>query len=80
MKRIFTMILLTFWTVGSLFAQNNSEFISQSVPQMDTPGGKYNISVTFKNTGTTTWKTSTLHRLGTQDPQDNTIWIKITRQ
>jgi hypothetical protein len=79
MKRIFTLILWSFSTIGSLFAQNNSEFISQSVPQTVTPGGKYNISVTFKNTGTTTWKTSTLHRLGTQDPQDNTIWIKTTR-
>lgn len=79
MKRFFTFILLSFWTVGSLFAQNNSEFISQLVPQTVTPGGKYNISVTFKNTGTTTWKSSTLYRLGTQDPQDNTIWIKTTR-
>ncbi len=79
MNKIFTLILLTFYTIGSLFAQNNSEFISQSVPQTVTPGGKYNISVTFKNTGNTTWKTSTLHRLGTQDPQDNTIWINTTR-
>ena len=68
-------ILLTF----SLYAQNNAEFISQNVPESVTPGENFNITVTFKNTGTTTWTSTNNYRLGTQNPQDNTIWMPTNR-
>jgi plastocyanin/uncharacterized protein affecting Mg2+/Co2+ transport len=46
--------------------------ISQTVPTSMIGGRVYPISVTMKNTGTTTWSGN--HRLGTQNPQDNFIW------
>jgi hypothetical protein len=64
---------------GGLMAKNDTEFVSQSVPQTVEPGQTYAISVTFRNTGTTTWSGSTLHRLGTQDPRDNSNWIPNPR-
>ena len=60
-------------------AANNAAFVSQSVPTVMTPGQIYAVSVTMQNTGTTTWSSSTHHRLGTQNPQDNTIWTGLTR-
>ena len=35
--------------------------------------------MTLQNTGTTTWTPGTFHRLGTQNPQDNTLWTGSTR-
>jgi Zn-dependent metalloprotease len=32
------------------------------------------VNVTMRNTGTTTWTTATGYKLGSQSPQDNTIW------
>ena len=64
---------------SSLFGQNNAEFITQNVPESVSPGESYNITVTFKNTGSTTWKSSALFRLGTQSPADNTIWTSSNR-
>jgi hypothetical protein len=62
-----------------LFSQNNSQFISQSVPPSVGLSESFSVSVTFKNTGTTTWKSSDGYKLGTQSPQDNTIWGVGTR-
>ena len=53
---------------------DNASFVSMSVPQSMAVGGTYQVSVTFKNTGTTTWTAANNYRLGAQDPQDNTTW------
>jgi RHS repeat-associated protein len=55
-------------------AQNNSAFVSQSVPTVMVPGQVYAVSVTLQNTGATTWTPGTNHRLGSQNAQDNTTW------
>ncbi|MEN8156282.1 MAG: NBR1-Ig-like domain-containing protein [Bacteroidota bacterium] len=73
MKRV-PLILATIIVSLGLFGQNNSQFISQDAPVAANPGEVFPVSVTFKNTGSTTWKTSDNYRLGTQSPQDNTIW------
>jgi thermolysin len=52
---------------------NNATFVSQSVPTSMTPGQSYSVSVTMRNSGTTPW-TSDVYRLGSQNPQDNTVW------
>ena len=52
---------------------DNATFISQSVPTSMTAGLSYNVSVTMRNSGTTTW-TSDVYKLGSQNPQDNTTW------
>jgi thermolysin len=51
----------------------NATFVSQSVPTSMTAGQSYSVSVTMRNSGTKTW-TSDVYRLGSQNPQDNTVW------
>ncbi len=53
---------------------NKSVFVSQNVPNAMIAGETYVVSVTMKNTGTTTWTTSGEYKLGSQNPQDNRIW------
>jgi len=58
---------------------NNAQFISQSVPAVLRPGEKKAVSITMKNIGTSTWSRSGDYKLGTQSPQDNTLWTGYTR-
>ncbi len=44
------------------------------VPSQVTPGSTWSVTVTMKNTGTTTWTEAEEYRLGSQDPQDNVTW------
>jgi alkylated DNA repair dioxygenase AlkB len=53
---------------------NNAAFVSQSAPSLMVPGQSYPVSVTMQNTGTTTWTSDGLYRLGSQNPQDNATW------
>lgn len=55
-------------------AANPAQFVSQSVPTLLAPGQKVAVSVTMKNTGTATWPALGTYRLGSENPQDNTIW------
>jgi hypothetical protein len=50
----------------------DSQFVSQSVPTKMTAGQTYSVSVTMKNTGTTSWTESSQIRLGEQN--SNPIW------
>ncbi len=52
---------------------NGSTFVSQSVPTSMTAGQSFSVTVTMKNTGTTTWTTGS-YKLGSQNPQDNNTW------
>ena len=52
----------------------SSDFVSQSVPTTMYAGEFYNVEITMKNVGTTTWQAGTAYRLGSQNPQDNTRW------
>jgi hypothetical protein len=56
-------------------AVNSSTFVSQSVPSSMVAGQTYSVSVTYQNTGTTTWTSAAAYHLGTQDPSDNTTWL-----
>lgn len=74
MKNIFFSVVLTVFT-NLVFGQtNDAQFISQTVPVSVSEGDTFSVSVTFKNTGTTTWQTSNNYHLGTQAPQDNNNW------
>lgn len=42
-------------------------------------GQSTTVSITMKNTGTTTWTRAGGYNLGTQNPQDNTLWTGATR-
>jgi Zn-dependent metalloprotease len=52
---------------------NNATFVSQSVPTSMIAGQSYSVSVTMNNSGTTTW-TPGVHRLGSQNPENNSTW------
>ena len=51
-----------------------AQFVSQSVPLTMTAGLAYNVSITIRNTGITTWTFTGNHKLGSQNPQDNQTW------
>ena len=53
---------------------NDATFVSQSVPTSMTVGQSYSVSVTMNNSGTKTWTQADLHRLGSQNPENNTTW------
>jgi hypothetical protein len=54
---------------------NQAAFISQGVPAVVAAGKKFTASLTFKNTGLSTWaKGAGPYALGSQNPQDNGRW------
>ena len=73
----------TIITIGSVAAEitaiykelpkvNGAIFVSQVLSDL-VPGETITVSVTMKNTGTTTW-TAGNYYLGSQSPQDNEVW------
>lgn len=52
---------------------NNASFVSQDLPELN-PGEKVTVSVTMKNTGTSTWQVDRNFKLGSQSPVDNRLW------
>ena len=60
--------------VPVLISADEATFVSQSVPATMQPGKVYSATITLHNTGVSTWSTTALHRLGSQNPQDNSTW------
>ncbi len=60
-------------------AIDNAQFVSQNVPLTLQPGEHRQVSIKMKNNGTTTWTRAGGYKLGTQNPQDNTLWTGGTR-
>jgi plastocyanin len=58
---------------------NSATFVSQSVPSSMVAGQTYSVSVTYQNSGTTTWTSGGNYHLGSQDPQDNSLWLGTNR-
>lgn len=59
---------------GKKEEEDDAKFDDQDVPDTMIAGQKYSVSVTMKNTGTTTWSDDLGYRLGSQNPQDNAMW------
>ncbi len=57
-------------------ASNGASFVSASVPSTMVAGHRYPVSLTLRNSGTSTWYPAgrSAHRLGSQHGQDNTTW------
>jgi Bacterial Ig domain/Ig-like domain from next to BRCA1 gene len=53
---------------------NNATFVSQSVPALVSVGQSFPVSLTFTNSGNTTWTAASNYRLGSQNAADNTTW------
>jgi len=72
MNRLFSKFTaIIFFSISTIFGQNNSQFISQTIPTGVEAGQEFDVSITFANTGTTTWTDAELYHLGSQNPQDN---------
>ena len=54
--------------------RNDAQFISQTVPTTMGAGQTYDVSVTMKNIGSTTWTAAQNYKLGSRNPADNTTW------
>ncbi|MCY3968688.1 MAG: NBR1-Ig-like domain-containing protein [Acidobacteria bacterium] len=56
-------------------AADDAVFVSSSgVPSKMVAGGTATVTVTMKNTGSTTWTSSADYELGSQTPNDNETW------
>ncbi|MFZ2456212.1 MAG: hypothetical protein WAX07_07030 [Candidatus Altiarchaeia archaeon] len=53
---------------------NHAKYVSQTVPTTMVAGRTYTVSVTMRNRGTTTWTRTGNYNLGSQNPQDTTLW------
>ncbi|OGJ74039.1 hypothetical protein A2217_00110 [Candidatus Peribacteria bacterium RIFOXYA2_FULL_55_28] len=53
---------------------NDADCVGISAPSSVIAGSTFNGTITMRNTGTSTWTSSSLYRIGTQNPQDNTRW------
>jgi membrane carboxypeptidase/penicillin-binding protein PbpC len=61
-------------TVPNAAPTNDSRFIIQNAPVTMAAGGRYNVSVTFRNTGASTWTAANGYKLVSQAPLNNTTW------
>jgi len=76
----FAFLLSTFAAAAQpCLAQNRAVFVSQTVPATLSPGAPQPVSITMKNSGATTWNRAAGFKLGTHNPQDNTLWTGGTR-
>jgi NADPH-dependent 7-cyano-7-deazaguanine reductase QueF-like protein len=55
-------------------ATNGAQFVSQSVPTTWTAGQTQTLSVTMKNTGSTTWTAANSYSLGYLNASGTTLW------
>ena len=53
---------------------NNAQYVSQNIPTTMVAGRTYTVSVTMRNRGSTTWTRAGNYNLGSQNPQDTTLW------
>ncbi|MET0265191.1 MAG: NBR1-Ig-like domain-containing protein, partial [Duganella sp.] len=66
-------------TVAAAAAGNSAAFVIQSVPTTMRAGQPYTVTVTMRNTGTSTWTPEGKYRLGAQNPQDTHEWVHSGR-
>ena len=55
---------------ASAQAANNAQYLGDTIPATMIPGFSYNVSVTMKNTGTTTWTKAEGYSLGAVGDSD----------
>jgi hypothetical protein len=52
----------------------DARFVSQNIPAAMTAGQSVDVTVTMRNSGTTTWTEAGQYRLTSRGPRDNTVW------
>ena len=66
---------LTFFVKVEAASMDDAAFVSSSgLPRRLVAGSTASVTVTMKNTGTTTWTEAASYRLGSWSPQDNETW------
>ena len=60
---------------GGPISDDNAEFVSQDAPAFMTPSQQVGVSVTLRNTGASGWTSTGSYKLGSRNPQNNTVWI-----
>jgi hypothetical protein len=58
----------------NLTTPNDAAYVSHTAPEELETGSSRPVTVTMRNTGSSTWTRSASYRLGSQAPQDNTRW------
>jgi hypothetical protein len=63
---------------------NGAQFVGQDVPATMVAGRVYPVTIVMRNTGTTIWRKFTgagggMHRLGSQSPENNGLFVPLTR-
>jgi hypothetical protein len=53
---------------------NDAAFVTQGVPQFLRSSETRQVTVTMRNTGSSTWTRADAYRLGSQSPENNTVW------
>jgi len=61
-------------TIAVVEPWNDARFVSQSVPNQLLPGASENVTVTIRNTGSSTWDSGAEFFLGSQSPENNWTW------
>lgn len=60
---------------GCPWVVDEADFVSQqNIPSSMAAGTRATVSVTFKNTGATTWTAGAGYKLGFTNPQDENVW------
>ena len=65
---------VTLLSAGPAAAEDNSSFVSQSVPASVRVGIRVAVSLTFRNTGTTSWTPAGGYVLGSPNPANSATW------
>jgi len=80
-RSIRPLILVAAWLAAvmllnarSAAADDNSSFTSESVPASMPAGMRVFVSLTFRNTGTTSWTVSGGYVLGSPNPANSATW------
>jgi hypothetical protein len=63
--------ILSHTGITPILPVQTSECLQMSAPSLMFPGQTYNVTVTMRNTGETTWSSAGNYFLGSQNPQDN---------
>lgn len=64
----------TLTTVDAPANTNEASVVSYSIPSTMIAGETYRVSLTYQNTGNTTWTPGGNYMLGSQNPENNWIW------
>jgi hypothetical protein len=69
--KVVLVALMTFLPAGMAVAQtDDAQYVSDTIPATMIPGHTYSVSVTMKNTGTTTWTKAEGYKLGAVGDSD----------